>query len=168
MFKRTLLLTATLSILIATMPNISHAAESENTYCEQLEKPFNVQTKITAGFHDDLLPFSHFKHHAVDLAMEKGTPVYAPADGTVVHRLKPKKHHKQRWSYVAIQHSNNLSSILGQLSKIVVKKGDAVKAGDIIGYSGGKGKGAFKSTGPHLHFAVRENGMPVDPTCIVQ
>ena len=60
---------------------------------------------------------------------------------------------------VIVQHDNNLSTLYGHQSRILVKQGDTLMQGQVLGEVGSTGM----STGPHLHFEVRQNGTPVDP-----
>jgi murein DD-endopeptidase MepM/ murein hydrolase activator NlpD len=60
---------------------------------------------------------------------------------------------------VEIQHAEGWSTIYGHLSRYLVDVGDRVKRGQIIGLSGNSGN----STGPHVHYEIRLNGVPVDP-----
>lgn len=119
---------------------------------------------ITAKFHDkNYIYKKYFQHSGIDIGVAQGTGVQAAAKGTVVIVKKPKD---TSLSYVMIQHKNNLATLYEHLSQVDVKKGDAVERGDVIGLSGGlpgtNGAGAF-TTGPHLHFEVRKQGIPVNP-----
>ena len=60
---------------------------------------------------------------------------------------------------VEIDHGHGITTRFGHLSKLLVKKGDRVSAGDVIGRAGTTGR----STGPHVHYEVRRNGQAVDP-----
>jgi murein DD-endopeptidase MepM/ murein hydrolase activator NlpD len=64
---------------------------------------------------------------------------------------------------ILISHGNGYSTVYAHLSKQLVKAGDQVKKGDLIGKMGSTGR----STGPHLHFEIRENGTPIDPQKIL-
>lgn len=86
-------------------------------------------------------------HNGIDLRAATGTPVYAVSDGTV---MEAKDNPTGYGLYVALYH-DDFGSLYAHLSKLLVKKGQRVKAGDIIGYSGNTGA----STGPHLHFEIR-------------
>jgi len=70
------------------------------------------------------------------------------------------------YAYVLIIHTGNLSTLYGHLSQIYITGDQFVNKGDVVGLSGGRpgtvGAGPFV-TGPHLHFEVRSNGIPVDP-----
>jgi murein DD-endopeptidase MepM/ murein hydrolase activator NlpD len=60
---------------------------------------------------------------------------------------------------VQIAHGGGITSLYGHMSEIVAEPGSFVRAGQLIGYVGSSGL----STGPHVHFEVRENGTPVNP-----
>lgn len=99
-------------------------------------------------------------HHGIDIAVALGTEIFAAADGEIIETVNICKHKDGKscscgayGNYVKIQHSNSVITLYGHLSidTITVKAGDKIKAGDIIGYSGSSGN----STGPHLHFELR-------------
>lgn len=94
-------------------------------------------------------------HQGIDIASGTGIPVVATADGQVV---------KSGWSggygnVVQIDHGNGIETIYGHNAQVVVSAGQSVKKGQLISYAGSTGI----STGPHVHYEVRENGTPVDP-----
>ena len=88
-------------------------------------------------------------HNGIDLrARPVGQPLYAPADGIVM--ATGDNGSVQYGKYILMKHDNNLSTLLGHLSRFAVSEGDAVKRGDLVGYSGNTGY----SFAPHLHFVV--------------
>jgi murein DD-endopeptidase MepM/ murein hydrolase activator NlpD len=95
------------------------------------------------------------EHHGIDLVAAAGTPVMAAARGVVVWRGNKLGY----GNCVVIRHGTHLSTIYGHLSHIGVRAGELIGAGAVIGLSGSTGF----STGPHLHFEVRRDGVPVDP-----
>lgn len=101
-------------------------------------------------------------HAAIDIPTYMGTPVKAPADGYVarVHDSG-----NSNYSYLLILHGDDVSTVYGHLSGFAVNEGETVTRGQVIGYTGGAAgsRGAGLSTGPHLHFEVREKNVPVNP-----
>ncbi|MGY6550501.1 MAG: M23 family metallopeptidase [Erythrobacter sp.] len=95
------------------------------------------------------------RHSGIDLAAPTGTPVYATADGIVS---------RADWFssyglYISLEHGASLQTRYAHLSRVAVAAGDTVKKGDLIGYVGSTGR----STGPHLHYEVRVDGLAVNP-----
>ena len=127
-----------------------------------LQWPISTDKGITARFHDPSYPFRNlFEHPGIDIATDVGTPIHAAAGGYVAWTRTG----KQYGNYIMIIHSGGLATVYGHLSKFLAKGDSYVVRGDIIGYSGGLPgmQGAGLSTGPHLHFEVRQNGIPVNP-----
>ncbi len=119
--------------------------------------------KITSTFHDPTYPFRNlFEHPGIDLRAGVGTPIKAAGGGYVAWT----KTGKSYGNYVMIVHAGGLATLYAHLSKFNAQAGTYVERGDIIGYTGGMPgtPGAGLSTGPHLHFEVRQDGIPVDPT----
>ena len=105
---------------------------------------YGVSSKIRASTHTGL-----------DIAATTGTPIKVVADGTITFAA-----YSGSYGYlVKVDHGNGVETWYGHTSKMLVKEGQAVKAGDTIALVGSTGN----STGPHLHFEVRINGEHVNP-----
>lgn len=127
-----------------------------------LSWPLQPTKGISTLFHDPNYPYIHlFQHSGIDIPRDVGTPVGAAAPGYVAWT----KTGTEYGYYVMIIHTNGIATLYAHLSKILVQPDQYVSRGDIIGLSGGKPgmPGAGLSTGPHLHFEVRKDGIPVDP-----
>ena len=98
-------------------------------------------------------------HHGVDIALRTGDSVHAAFGGTVRVASRMGGY----GNCVVVRHSNGLETLYGHLSKINVKIGQSVTAGDVIGLGGSTGN----STGPHLHFECRFLYQTFDPEWIL-
>lgn len=112
-----------------------------------VSSPFGDRDAPTAG--------ASSNHQGVDLAAPEGTPIYASRTGVVTAATFG----KSAGYYVSINHGDGFSSIYMHMTRYVVSKGQAVSAGQVIGYVGSTGV----STGPHLHFGISYNGKYVNP-----
>ncbi len=111
---------------------------------------------ISVYFRDPTYPFRNlFEHSGLDLPAPSGTPVKAVAPGYVAWTRQGRLY----GNYVMIIHTNGLATLYAHLSRIDVSPDQFVARGDTIGAVGSTGF----STGPHLHFEVRLNGIPTDP-----
>ncbi len=112
---------------------------------------------FSSGFGYRISPFTNRRefHKGLDIGNRIGTPVIAPADGLVVFVGREGNFGKM----ITINHGYNLTTRYGHLHKFRVKKGQYVKRGQVIAEVGKSGR----STGPHLHYEVLLNGVPVNP-----
>ncbi len=96
-------------------------------------------------------------HYAVDYAAPKGTPIVAAADGVVIFAGKKGGY----GNLIEIRHENNLKTLYAHMSSFVtgMQSGKRVKRGQMIGRVGSTGL----STGPHLHFGLYRNNVPINP-----
>jgi murein DD-endopeptidase MepM/ murein hydrolase activator NlpD len=125
----------------ATSANVSTTLASEPH-----GKPVNGSV-LTQEFHTG--------HTGIDLAVVTGTPVKATMDGKVVSA----GWNTQGYGNLVIIENGAYKTYYAHLSSIPVAVGDTVKAGSVIGLSGSTGN----STGPHLHYEIRKNNVPIDP-----
>lgn len=114
--------------------------------------------RITATFHDPTYPFRALlgEHSGLDLGVAKGTPLMAAEAGYVA---KVALGTKWYGNYIMIIHGGNITTLYAHLNSVNVSQDQYVTKGQIIGATGNTGF----SSGPHLHFEVRSNGIPVDP-----
>jgi murein DD-endopeptidase MepM/ murein hydrolase activator NlpD len=117
-----------------------------------------VRGWVTSHFGNRLSPFSGIEkfHEGIDIAAQTGTPVAAPADGVVIKAGFGTGY----GNMVEISHGYGFKTVFAHNSRLNVKAGQRIRRGDIIAYVGDSGS----STGPHLHYEVRLNGLPINPT----
>ncbi len=116
-----------------------------------------VRGWVTSPFGSRTSPFSGILkfHEGIDIAAQTGTPVMAPADGLVMKA----GFNSGYGNVLEISHGYGIKTVYAHNSRLNVKEGQRVKRGDVICYVGDTGS----STGPHLHYEVRLNGLPVNP-----
>lgn len=121
-----------------------------------------LEGRITALFHDTTYPFRHlFQHSGLDIGVPVGTAIEAAAPGYVAWSTTGRSY----GNYVMIIHADGLATLYAHMSRLDVVQDQYVSRGQQIGLSGGKPgmQGAGLSTGPHLHFEVRKDGIPTNP-----
>ncbi len=136
------------------------AAFAESVATPQWKQPFEIPIAgvTSAGFgsarrYQPGGPVSY--HTGLDLAVPEGTPIHAANDGTVLlARELPIS-----GNVVAIDHGDHVVSLYFHQSKILVQAGQKVTRGEVIGLAGTTGL----STGPHLHWEMRVDGVPTNP-----
>ena len=94
-------------------------------------------------------------HKGLDISNRMGTPVVAPAEGTVIMAARDGAYGNS----VEIDHGGGIVTKYAHLQRATVKPGQWVRRGEVLGHVGMTGR----TTGPHLHYEVRLNGVPVNP-----
>jgi len=112
---------------------------------------------ISSSFGYRTSPFTGLRefHKGLDIANRKGTPIIATANGVVTFIGRK----ALLGRIIKIDHGYGMVTMYGHLQKVLKKSGEAVKRGDIIAQMGNSGR----CTGPHLHYGVSLNGIPVNP-----
>ncbi|MEA3464761.1 MAG: peptidoglycan DD-metalloendopeptidase family protein [Thermodesulfobacteriota bacterium] len=123
------------------------------------QTPLGVPCKgyLSSSFGRRSDPFNGRKafHSGIDIAHFVGTKVKATADGTVVSCGYVSGYGKM----VKVAHGDRFTTVFGHLNKFKVKKGAKIARGDVIGTMGNTGR----STGPHLHYEIRDHGRAINP-----
>lgn len=139
--------------LLSIMPNNS----PHWNYIPSIFPILTTSALIKRGFGYHYHPIDHMVkfHYAIDIPCSLADNVYATASGLVNVGFDPNGY----GNYITINHVNGFETLYGHLSAIVVKQGQYVKKGQIIGLAGSTGK----STGVHVHYAVRKDKINIDP-----
>ncbi|WP_369047943.1 M23 family metallopeptidase [Tenacibaculum sp. UWU-22] len=114
-------------------------------------------TRMASGFGMRMHPILKIMkfHKGMDFTAPVGTPIYASGNGTVIRAERSATF----GNVVYIDHGYGYETIYGHMSKIITKKGQRVKRGDLIGLVGNTGR----SVGAHLHYEVHKNGKALNP-----
>jgi murein DD-endopeptidase MepM/ murein hydrolase activator NlpD len=116
-----------------------------------------VSGKISSRFGKRTDPVNKKKaiHEGVDIKGKRGDRILATASGKVIKAMKNGGY----GNYVEIDHGNGYITVYGHMQNYLVKKGERIKQGQVIGQVGSTGR----STGPHLHYEIQLNKKPIDP-----
>ncbi len=123
------------------------------------EWPLPQDFTITSPFGERIDPITGEVsfHTGTDIAAPEGTPILAAAGGVVTGANSTNPRHSYGY-YIKLQHDNEYETLYAHCSALCVRAGQEVPQGEVIGFVGSTGD----STGNHLHFEVREDGMRVD------
>ena len=124
--------------------------------------PISGVPDVTSKYGTRIDPFTGRKafHSGIDLAVPENTEVFSCGSGKVIETA----YNRTNGNYIIIDNENNYQSYYGHLSRILVKQGDKVIKGQIIGLSGNTGL----STGPHIHFQISFDGKSINPLTIIK
>jgi murein DD-endopeptidase MepM/ murein hydrolase activator NlpD len=113
--------------------------------------------RITSSFGMRFHPLLGFTrmHKGIDIGTAWGTPIHAPADGTITFAGRSGGY----GNFIKLSHGGGIETHYGHLSRFATRPGQHVSRGEVIGYSGNSGM----STGPHLHWEVLRGGIAVNP-----
>lgn len=158
-------------VLTSKLDRLSAEATRQEQSLQELQAYFHEQKSllastpsvwpargwVTSDFGQRLDPFTaeRVMHAGMDIAAPHGKDVVAPSNGTVVYAGLEGGY----GNVIVIDHGYGIKTRYGHLAKILVKAGDRVKRGALIGAVGNTGR----SSGPHLHYEVRVNGVPQNP-----
>jgi len=139
------------------LSSLSETQSKLKQYIDSIPTLWPASGRISSRFgtRSDPFNFSQKVHEGIDIAADYGTTILASATGKVTLSDWYGNYGK----CVIIDHGYGLSTLYGHCQTLLVKEGQTVKKGDKIATVGSTGR----STGPHLHFEVRLNGVPVDP-----
>jgi murein DD-endopeptidase MepM/ murein hydrolase activator NlpD len=140
-----------------TLQQLTQAAEGKKARWAATPSVWPVKGWVTSGFGQRVSPFTGqpAMHEGLDIGAPPNSPVMAAASGRVVSQGLDSR----MGNVVVIDHGYGFETQYGHMSKILVKTGQSVKRGDILGLVGSTGL----STGPHLHYHIKINGHPVNP-----
>ena len=138
--------------------DLIEAIESKRNLLASTPTIWPVKGWLTAGFGHRRSPFTGQRqmHEGVDISNAVGTRVIAPADGIVTYTGPLGGF----GNVVSVDHGHKISTFYAHLQQHKVSQGQQVRRGDVIGLVGATGH----VTGPHLHYEIQVNNVPVDPT----
>jgi len=150
-------LTKETAIQEQSLQELSSAAEKKSSRWAATPSIWPVKGWVTSGFGPRVSPFTEKPawHDGLDIGAAANAPVQAPAQGRVTAvGFDPKL-----GVLVKVDHGFGIETLYGHLAKALVKEGQRVKRGEVVGLVGSSGL----ATGPHLHYMVKVNGQALDP-----
>ena len=141
-----------------SLTDFTNIIEHQKTVLDSTPSIWPAKGSLSSLFGYRISPFTGKKefHNGIDIYNRINTPIVAPANGFVSASIG---HHPYNGKTLSINHGYGIATKYAHLQKILVKKGQFVKRGEVIALLGNTGL----STGPHLHYGVYLNGVPVDP-----
>lgn len=139
------------------LSELSQAAEQRSSRWAATPSIWPVKGWVTSKFGPRISPFTEKPawHDGLDIGAPPNAPVQAPAQGRVTATgFDPKL-----GNLVRLDHGFGIETLYGHLAKALVKEGQRVNRGDVVGLVGSSGL----ATGPHLHYMVKVNGQALDP-----
>ena len=140
-----------------SLQELSLAAEHKSSRWAATPSIWPVKGWVTSGFGPRVSPFTEKPtwHDGLDIGAAANAPVQASAQGRVTTvGFDPKL-----GNLVKVDHGFGIETLYGHLAKALVKEGQRVKRGEVVGLVGSTGL----ATGPHLHYMVKHNGQALDP-----
>uniref|UniRef100_A0A7V2F8C2 M23 family peptidase n=1 Tax=Rhodothermus marinus TaxID=29549 RepID=A0A7V2F8C2_RHOMR len=148
-----------LALQNASFRELLTLAERREVWRRQMPALLPADGPVVSGFGMRLHPILRVRkvHEGIDILLPYGSPVYAPGDGVV----RETGRNSGYGNYIIVDHpTTGYQTLYGHLSKILVRPGQKVQRGEQIALSGNSGY----STGPHLHYEVRDRqGRPLNP-----
>ncbi len=137
---------------------VEQSLDSRRVFLESVPSLRPVRGVFSSAFGVRISPFTDTEvfHHGVDIMAPAGTPIQAAAAGRIVRA----GYEALVGNCVEIDHGNGYRTLYAHQSQLLVALGDIVARGETIGKVGATGR----TTGPHLHYEVHVNGLPVNPS----
>ncbi len=127
---------------------------------EEAYLPINGVVTSPFGFRTHPISGEYGFHSGIDIAAEEGTKIRASFDGEIIKA----DYNDGNGNFLKIKHGNSVETMYCHCQKLLVKEGDKVKKGEVIATEGTTGY----STGPHLHFEIRIDGISYNPEYILK
>lgn len=138
--------------------DLMHAIRANQDILASTPSVWPTEGWVSSRFGYRTSPFTGKRefHKGLDISAPTGTPIYAPAKG----RIAFIERHSGYGLTMGVTHGSGIVTKYAHLHSISVKEKQTITRGELIGYVGNSGR----STGPHLHYEVRLNGVPVNPS----
>lgn len=144
-------------LIRSVIAGVDHAVAMQLPPVGELAWPLAGLMKVTSPYGERMHPIigEEAFHRGVDLCVHYGSPILAPADGVVLYIGSKTAY----GNMIVVLHGGGIATVYGHLWKFAVQPYERVQEGQLLGYTGNTGF----STGPHLHFEVRQDGEPTNP-----